>query len=324
MKSKYLVILSSLIILMLSLSVVSAAIAEGDDNIDNTIDDKSDVKKVGDGKSVSREKVIDEEEKVASNNDKTGKTVDKVKSEESDDSKVKVVLSASYSNKEIIAKVVDKATNKPLANVNVELAVHSDSTGKLVKLTNLKTNSKGYATFSVSDLKADSYSAALVVDDEKYDSNVKDVDFTIKGESNKAYITASYSNKQITAKVVDKATNKPLANANVEMEVHADSARGLVKIANAKTNSKGYATFSVSGLKADNYQSYLSVVDKKYESNLKEVDFTIKKQPVNPTKKVKKNKPKKTNPVDMRNTGIPILGLVLVVFAIFGVGYRKY
>ncbi len=98
--------------------------------------------------------------------------------------------------------------------------------------------------------------------------------------------------------------------------------RDVQKIAKDKTNSKGYATFSVSGLKADNYYAYLSVVDKKYESNLKEVDFTIKKQPVNPTKKVKKNK--KTNPVDMRNTGIPILGLVLVVFAIFGVGYRKY
>ena len=197
-------------------------------------------------------------------------------------------------------------------------------------------NGENNDVFSVDDNQSISQSSVSILnnDSDKLDeiSSLKSGNGSNDSGKIKAVIKASYKNKKIYVTVVDK-NNKPLKNVNVHLEMHASYTRGLVKIVDAKTNAKGDVYFDVSGLKkAGTYYVWIGTLDDKYSIDLKDFEYTIKKQSkmgdtYPDTHKSNKdkinNKQNNTNDVNMRNTGIPILGLLLVLFAIFGVSYRK-
>lgn len=302
----------SLIILFLSLSVVSAV-----DNEETNISD--DV-----GMSLDNNNIISNDINIMNKEDSdSNKKIPVLTSDNnSGNNSAKALISAYYNDEKIHVTVVD-VNNNPLSGVNVELSVHADYSRGPVKLEYIKTNSKGIVSFDVSDLtKPSNYCAHITVNDTKYDSEVVDVDFTV------AKIFASYKNKKIYVTVVD-ANNNPLKNANVHLGMLASYTGHLVKIVNAKTNSKGDVSFDVSDLtKPATYFVSIGVWDDKYSPVMKSFEYTVSKKSKvqNSYHQITNNKYNKNNanPVNMRNTGIPVIGLLLVLFAILGVGYRKY
>lgn len=249
--------------------------------------------------------------------------------------KIKAVINAYYKDRKLPVTVIDK-NNKPLKNVKVYLKVY-DKDGFLGVDFYDNTNSKGKLFFDVSDMKVDTYYAYFSLNDELYDFKVKELNFTIKNKTNlkKARIIAHYSqkNKKVYVKIVDKNDNKAVKNVIVKF-MCGNKAKGYVKVINSKTNSQGMVYFDVSDLKPGFYYAGILLNDMKYVYVDKELNFTINKKSKNQYEEMNKDYSKKyisnkntytkINSTHMENTGIPIIGLLLVLFAIIGIGYRKY
>ncbi|MCQ2964866.1 MAG: hypothetical protein MJ203_04795 [archaeon] len=331
MKTKYLIILLSLIILILSLSSVSATDSNVDNNTVNDginnvcLDNDEFISKDSSSllKEVNSDELNQEQIPILKSNDNSKK------------GKLKAVINAYYKDRKIPVTVIDK-NNKPLESVKVYLKLY-DKDGFLKVTDYDKTNSKGKLFFDVSDIGIGKYYAYLSLNEELYDFKVKELNLTIKNKTNlkKARIIAHYyqKNKKVYVKIVDKNDNKPVKNVIVKF-ICGNEAKGYVKALNSKTNSKGMVYFDVSDLKPDFYYAGILLYDIKYKYVDKELKFTIKKRSKTQYEKITKSYSKnhisnknnytKINSTPMENTGIPIIGLLLVLFAVIGISYRKY
>ena len=179
MEKKYFILISLIMCVFLGLSAASASEINTDDS-SSALDDSS-LQEITSIQSpeISEENIVDEDVQNLKSSEENNDL--KLNSNSNSTDKIKAIVKATYKNKTIYVTVVDE-NNAPLKNVNVHLDLHASYTGHLIKIADAKTNSKGQTSFDVGnwDLrKPAKYFADVGVYDDKYDSKIVDMEYTI-------------------------------------------------------------------------------------------------------------------------------------------------
>ena len=154
-------------------------------------------------------------------------------------------ISATYDadNLELIATLINEGTGKPVTGANVQFNL------KYTSIT-VKTNSKGQAKLSSSDLPLGTYEATICYKGNgKYNSANTSIVVDVK---TKVIITDVYGYfDKLVATLTNGATGSPITNANMQVEINGVNAT-------VKSDSKGQISLNTSDLGLTKYDVTIS------------------------------------------------------------------
>ena len=175
--------------------------------------------------------------------------------------KADISISAVYdaANKMVTATLTNNATGKTITNVNVNVDINGVSSAA-------KSNSKGQVI--VSDVTSGTVTISYA-GNSKY--NPASTTLVVSDKTD-VVISADYdaSNNEIIATLTNSATGKAIANTNVKVNLNGEDYT-------AKTDSKGQAKVSASGLPLGTYTATISYAgNSKYNPASTTIDISVK------------------------------------------------
>ena len=255
MKSnKLLVILASFIILLLTLSVVSAGVIN---NSNNCVNDDSSIKEFNSDTGVKK---VDSDKsdvkKINSVEDDSSKNIKKESSDKKDKNNDKdsnnttikeTTLKLKMSQSQEYINAILKEGSHELENEEIEFSIEKNGE-KTTKI--IKTDEKGVAQLDISDFISGKYHVtALFKGNENYTNSSDDIKFNISKIPTE--LSLSKSNKVVYAKLLDNSSN-PISNKPVLFLVESSNGN-IIKDKTVSTNSEGIASIDISGLSEGKY-----------------------------------------------------------------------
>ena len=218
-----------------------------------------------------------------------------------------------FGDKVISSQLEDKDGN-PLANKNIEITLHN-GTGAIVDMKNMQTDSSGVINYDISNLKAGNYQVSIFFPgDDKYESSGDTQDFTVEGGKSGKLAThfntdvEPFGYKVVYSQLCDENANT-LSGRTVKFTLY-DKNGAVIDSVSKTTNDNGCAEYDTSKLKNGTYK--LSIVfdgDNQHKACSDMVTLNIGDS---------------GNPIDMQNTGVPLIILACAILGLIGVGYKKY
>ena len=177
--------------------------------------------------------------------------------------KADTCISASYSNKELLATLTNDFTSEAIGGAEVTFDFGD------VNYT-VKTNSAGQAKLSTKDMPLGSYSVVVSYGgNHLYNPSSKSVDFNIKTSTR---ISAVYNEdvREITASLFNDVTDQPVLGATIKFKINGKSYTNT-------TDNSGQAKLSVANLPLGTYTATVSYGgNSKYDSSSIDVNVPIK------------------------------------------------
>ncbi len=304
MKSnKILAIFASLLILMMCLSAVSAAVATGEHNTNTIgIDNNDDI-------DINDEPGNDDIYNVTADNDNDD--FDNVTNEKL---ATHILTDVNPFGSKVISSQLEDENSNPLANKNIEITLHN-GTGAIVDMKNMQTDSSGVINYDISNLKAGNYQVSICFPgDDKYEASGDTQDFTVEGGKSGKLAThfntdvEPFGYKVVSSQLCDENSNT-LSGRTVKFTLY-DKNGAVIDSESKTTNDDGCAEYDTSKLKNGTYK--LGIVfdgDNQHKACSDMVTLNIGDS---------------GNPIDMQNTGVPLIILACAILGLIGVGYKKY
>lgn len=319
--NKLLIILSSLIILMMCLSVVSAAI----ENVDDTtkLDNKDKVIDNVNNKNIDDTDGIDEVPISDKDSSNKNNEITQVANDNNEIIKTKIEIDGPWFDTTLFT-LKEVKSEKTISGAKIKLVVKKGS--EIVHEETSTTSKNGDVSYDSSKLSPGTYTITATYEgNSTYESSTNSVKFNQLIPTSIQSDVEPFNQKAIYPRLTDENGN-PLVKKTLNFRLYTLKGEYLSET-KLTTDSEGMGTFDTSKLKAGTYKVIVEFAgDSKYDTSFEEFKYTAVKDKPNPHNDTNKTKPikKDKKPIDMNNTGLPIIALIVGLMVTVGIGYRKY